>query len=103
MTAGPTRPARTMSERILAAKSGSDARAGDVVVCNVDWVLGTDAATPMAIDYFERMGGTRVFDPRRVLLALDHYAPPTTARTRAFHDQIRTFAARHGIPVCDVG
>ena len=43
-------------------------RAGDIVVCDVDCVIGTDASAPMAIDYFERMGGTALFDPSRVLL-----------------------------------
>ena len=93
---------KTISERILSAKSGTDARAGDVVVSKVDWVLGTDAAGPMAINYFERMGGTRVFDPSRVMFALDHYAPPTP-KTQGFHDQIRDFAARHGAEVRSVG
>ena len=53
---------------------------GDVVVCNVDWVLGTDASSPMAIDYFEKMGGETLFDPSRVLFAFDHYSPPRTRR-----------------------
>ena len=49
--------ALTISEKILSAKAGRDVSAGDVVVCNVDRVIGTDASSPMAIDYFERMGG----------------------------------------------
>ncbi len=94
---------RTVSEAILSARSGRDARPGDVVVCDLDFVLGTDAATPMAIRYFERMGGTRVLNPSRVMLALDHYAPPSTPSTRGFHDQMRAFGERHGIEVCRSG
>lgn len=94
---------RTISEKILSAKSATHARAGDVVVCDVDLVLGTDASAPMAIDYFERMGGTRVHDPARVLFALDHYAPPSSARTAGFHDQVRAFARAHGVRVYEVG
>ncbi len=98
-----TGTAKTISEQILSSKSGTDARAGDVVVCSVDRVLGTDAATPMAIDYFERMGGEEVFDARRILLALDHYAPPSSPETEAHHQKVRTFAARFGIDVHEVG
>ncbi|MBI4499596.1 MAG: 3-isopropylmalate dehydratase large subunit [Gemmatimonadetes bacterium] len=94
---------KTVAEQILSARSGVDARAGDVVVCEVDWILGTDAATPMAIGYFEKMGGQSVRDPSRVMFALDHYSPPTTPRTKAFHDQVRAFARKHGIEVRDVG
>ena len=49
------------------------------------------------------MGGERLFDPARVLFAFDHYAPPSTAKTAAFHDRVRAFARRHGAEVCDVG
>jgi 3-isopropylmalate/(R)-2-methylmalate dehydratase large subunit len=94
---------KTIGEKILSAKSGTDARAGDVVVCDVDLVIGTDASTPMTIGYFEQMGGERLFDARRVVLSLDHYSPPSTPKTAAFHDQVRAFARRHGATVFDVG
>jgi 3-isopropylmalate/(R)-2-methylmalate dehydratase large subunit len=94
---------KTVSEKILSAASHTDAHAGDVVVCDVDLVIGTDASSPMAIDYFERMEGTRLFDPSRVMFALDHYAPPSTAGTAAFHDRVRAFAGRHGAELHDVG
>ncbi|MFI5243898.1 MAG: aconitase/3-isopropylmalate dehydratase large subunit family protein [Gemmatimonadales bacterium] len=95
--------AKTISEQILSAKSGRDARAGDVVVCAVDWILGTDASAPMAIDYFERMGGERLFDPTRVRFAFDHYSSPASPKTAAFHERVRSFATRHGAEVWDVG
>jgi 3-isopropylmalate/(R)-2-methylmalate dehydratase large subunit len=92
----------TIAEQILSAKCGQEARAGDVVVCRADWVVGTDASSPMAIDYFEKMGGTRLFDPSRVVFAFDHYAPPT-AGSLAFHDRMRAFAAVHGGELHEVG
>lgn len=100
--------ALTISEKILSAKSGrtdSPARAGEIVICDAGVVIGTDGSGPMAIDYFERMGGAgaRVKNPERVFFSLDHYAPPTTEATRGFHDRIRTFATRHGATVFDVG
>jgi 3-isopropylmalate/(R)-2-methylmalate dehydratase large subunit len=93
---------KTISEKILSAKSGTDARAGDVVVCGVDLVIGTDASTPMTIGYFEKMGGERLFDASRVVFAR-HYSPPSTPKTAAFHDQVRAFARRHGTTVFEVG
>jgi len=94
---------KTISEKILSVKSGTDARAGDTVICRADWILGTDASSPMAIDYFRQMGGDRVADPDRVLFAMDHYSPPSTAKTAAFHQEIRTFAGRHGTRLREVG
>jgi 3-isopropylmalate/(R)-2-methylmalate dehydratase large subunit len=95
--------AKTISEKILSAKSGVDAHAGDVVVCEADLVIGTDASTPMMIDYFEKMGGERLFDASRVVFSLDHYSPPSTPKTAGFHDQVRAFARRHGATVFEVG
>ncbi|HYV99053.1 MAG TPA: aconitase/3-isopropylmalate dehydratase large subunit family protein [Gemmatimonadaceae bacterium] len=94
---------RTISEKILSAKANRDARAGDVVTCTPDLILGTDASTPMAIDYFGRMGGTSVRDASHVMFACDHYAPPTSDRTRAFHALMRAFAKQHGIMMHEVG
>ena len=94
---------KTISEKILSSKAGIDARAGDVVVCDVDLVIGTDASTPMTIGYFEKMGGERVFDGSRVVFSLDHYSPPSTPKTAAFHDRIRAFARRYGATVFEVG
>jgi 3-isopropylmalate/(R)-2-methylmalate dehydratase large subunit len=94
---------KTISEQILSSKSGMDARAGAVVVCNVDCALGTDGSTPMAIDYFDAMGGKKIFDPRRIVFALDHYAPAPSRAVAQLHQRMRDFAALHGIPLWDVG
>lgn len=94
---------RAISEKILSAKSGRDARAGDVVICRVDCALGTDGSTPMALDYFDAMGGTRVHDPSRIVFALDHYAPAPSRQTELLHERMREFASRHGILLWDVG
>jgi 3-isopropylmalate/(R)-2-methylmalate dehydratase large subunit len=94
---------QTISEKILSAKSGKSAFAGDVVVCPVDCALGTDGSTPMAIDYFEAMGGARVLSPGSIVFALDHYAPAPSRHTAELHQRMRHFAAAHGILLWDVG
>ena len=95
--------AKTASEKILSLKSNLDAVAGDIVVCDVDLVIGTDASSPMAIAYFRRMEGERLFDPARVIFALDHYSPPSTPKTVTFHAEVREFARRHGATLFEVG
>ena len=94
---------KTISEKILSAKSGQDAHAGDIVVCDVDLAIGTDASSPMAIDYFEQMGGARLFDPNRVLFAMDHYAPPASPKVARYHDRMRAFAKKYAIEIREVG
>lgn len=94
---------KTISEKILSAKSGADARAGDVVICTFDYALGTDGSTPMAIDYFHEMGGERVAHPERIAFSLDHYAPPNSAASAGLHDRIRAFAREQDVPLFAMG
>ena len=94
---------KTIAEKILSAKSGSDARAGDVVVCTLDHLMATDGSMPMTIDYFERMGGDEIANPERIVVALDHYSPAPNRQTATLHDQIRAFSAPRNITVYNVG
>ncbi len=94
---------KTITEKILSSKSGQDAKAGDVVVCTVDTAMGTDGSVPMALDYFQAMGGTRVHDPARIVFALDHYAPAPNRAIAQLHQRMREFARAHRIEVWDVG
>jgi 3-isopropylmalate/(R)-2-methylmalate dehydratase large subunit len=94
---------KTISEKILSRASGCDARAGALVICDVDGAMGTDGSVPMALDYFDRMGGTRVFDPGRIVFVMDHYAGGPHAQTAVLHERMRAFAARHGVAVYDTG
>lgn len=94
---------KTISEKILSLKSGTDARAGDLVVCDVDCALGTDGSTPMALDYFEQMGGGSVRHPERIIFALDHYVPPSSPKTKQLHVRMQAFAQAHAITLHEAG
>ena len=74
-----------------------------MVVCDADLIIGTDASAPMAIAYFEKMGGTRVRRPDRVVFALDHYDPTTSPGTAKYHDLVHAFAAQHALRVYERG
>jgi 3-isopropylmalate/(R)-2-methylmalate dehydratase large subunit len=67
---------QTMAEKILAAHSGFDqVRAGQFVEAAVDLVLSNDITAPIAIREFEKLGVGQVFDPARVVMVADHFAP----------------------------
>jgi 3-isopropylmalate/(R)-2-methylmalate dehydratase large subunit len=96
-------PGKTISEKILSMKSGRDARAGDLLICKVDYAMATDGSAPMAIDYFEQMGGEKVFNPEHIVFVMDHYSSSAHAATVALQQKMRDFAGRHGIFVHEVG
>ena len=95
--------AKTISEKVISLKSNQDVRQGEVVVCEVDGVIGTDASTPMALDYFDAMGGQAVYKPQNVFFALDHYAPAPSQKVTELHRRMREFATQHNIRVWEIG
>ncbi len=68
--------AMTMTQKILAAHAGLAAvEAGQLILVNVDRVLGNDITSPVAIREFERIGKSEVYDRDRVTMVMDHFAP----------------------------
>lgn len=89
---------RTISEKIMAAKSGErSARAGDLVLCRIDRVMATDITAPLSIEVFRKMGATKVFDPGACILVNDHFVPAKDVRSADFSASMRRFAAEQGI------
>ena len=59
----------TMTQKILARAAGVErCRAGELLMCKLDLVLGNDITAPVAINEFNRMGATKVFDPAKIAL-----------------------------------
>jgi len=88
----------TITEKILARAGGRESVSpGDIVEAQVDLALANDITAPLAIDEFEKAGFERVFDPTKVALVPDHFAPNKDIKTAGQTKQMREFARRHGI------
>ncbi|MCX5779540.1 MAG: 3-isopropylmalate dehydratase large subunit [Firmicutes bacterium] len=94
---------KTIAEKILSAKSGQDARANDIVVADLDFVMGQDGTSGLAIQAFEAMQAQQVFDPTKVAMVIDHSAPSPLAGVSALHRQMRVFAEEQKINFYDIG
>jgi homoaconitate hydratase family protein len=94
----------TLAEKILARASGSDRVVpGQIVEGAVDLAMmheqGAQTVAP-----FHQMGATRVWDPDRVVIAIDHWVPASTEGAAVLHRILRKFAAETGLPhFYDVG
>jgi 3-isopropylmalate/(R)-2-methylmalate dehydratase large subunit len=87
----------TMSEKILARHAGvSEAKAGDMLTCRVDVAACHDMFFTVAgqID-FERV--TKIADPDRCVVLLDHAVPAPTAKDALGAVKARAFVKKHGI------
>ncbi|MDD3364943.1 MAG: 3-isopropylmalate dehydratase large subunit [Syntrophomonas sp.] len=94
---------KTIAEKILSTKSGQDVRANDIVVADLDFVMGQDGTSGLAIQAFEEMQAKQVFDPARVAMVIDHSSPSPLAGVSALHKQMRVFADEQKINFYDIG
>ncbi len=66
----------TMTQKILAKHAGLEkVEAGQLILVNLDRVLGNDITSPVAIKEFEKIGATEVYDKDKVTMVMDHFAP----------------------------
>jgi 3-isopropylmalate/(R)-2-methylmalate dehydratase large subunit len=95
---------KTMIEKILGRTSGTDARAGDLVVAAVDFALGgVDSSTPLTAQVFREIGAARLFDPGRVAFAVDHATPAPNEAIAAMQKTTRDFAREMGAILIEEG
>lgn len=66
----------TMTQKILAKHAGLEkVEAGQLILVDLDRVLGNDITSPVAIKEFEKIGATEVYDKDKVTMVMDHFAP----------------------------
>ena len=83
----------TMTQKILAAHAGLDeVRAGQLILADLDMVLGNDITAPVAVREFEKIGQKEVFDPAKVAIVPDHFTPNKDIKSAQQCKQIREFA-----------
>jgi 3-isopropylmalate/(R)-2-methylmalate dehydratase large subunit len=93
----------TIAEKIFSNHCGREVRAGELVVTEVDFMMGQDGTSPLAIKAFRELGGEKVMDPSRVALVIDHSSPSPLEGVSNLHTMMRTFAAEQGVGIYDVG
>ncbi|NLN97114.1 MAG: 3-isopropylmalate dehydratase large subunit [Eubacteriaceae bacterium] len=83
----------TMTQKILAAHAGCDSvKAGDLIMADLDMVLGNDITAPVAIDVFKKLNTESVFDKDKVALVPDHFAPNKDIKAAEQCKKMRLFA-----------
>ena len=68
--------AKTFAEKLLAKKAGLKAvSAGQIIRVRSDRVMSVSASNEIPIRCFREIGVSRVWDPDRIVLILDHETP----------------------------
>lgn len=88
----------TMTQKILAAHSGKEVvSAGEIVMADLDMVLGNDITAPVAINEFMKTEKSGVFDREKVALVMDHFTPNKDIKAAEQCKKVREFAIRFDI------
>src|SRR6266496_1116748 len=88
---------QTIAQKILAGKSGrSSVRPGEIVEAFPDMVM-SHTATWRSVSVMERVGATKLYDPDRLAVVLDHISPAKSEKNAADHQVCRKFVAKFGI------
>ncbi|WP_197051039.1 3-isopropylmalate dehydratase large subunit [Campylobacter sp. MIT 97-5078] len=83
----------TMTQKILANGAGKDfVNAGELIMAQLDMVLGNDITTPVAINAFNKAKFSKVFDKSKISLVMDHFAPNKDIKAATQSQQCRFFA-----------
>ncbi|MDO8568890.1 MAG: 3-isopropylmalate dehydratase large subunit [Dehalococcoidales bacterium] len=94
---------KTLAEKILSARAGCDARAGDIVVAKVDLAFVQDTTGPLTVRQFQATQFKKLTDPEHAILFADHAAPSPDKNLSNDHLFLRKFAAETGCIMSDVG
>lgn len=88
----------TITEKILLKHTKEkEVAPGKFINAKVDLCLGNDITAPLAIEEFERLGLKKVFDPKKVVLVPDHFAPAKDMKSANQCKLLTGFAKKYGI------
>jgi len=94
---------KTLAEKILSLKSHGEAKAGDVVIADVDLAFVQDTTGPLTIRQFKESGFEALSKPQQTIIFLDHAAPSPARQLSNDHILLRRFAEETGCRIYEVG
>lgn len=88
----------TMTQKILAAHAGLESvHAGQLIMADLDLVLGNDITSPVAIHEMDKMKKEGVFNKEKIALVMDHFVPNKDIKSAQHCKCVREFACKHDI------
>ena len=96
--------AQTLAEKVLSRASGVEGVVpGQIIEGRVDLAMMHEQGA-QTVGPFQQMGAGRVWDPDRVVIAIDHWVPASSEGAAVMHRILRKFAAQYHLPnFYDVG
>ena len=94
---------QTLIQKIISSHAGHNVAVGELVIANVDVCLTQDGTGPLTIQEFKKLGLSKIKNPERTILFIDHAAPSPRKELSNSHNVIREFAKEYGAVLSDIG
>jgi len=94
---------QTLVEKIISEHAGKNVKAGELVIAKVDVAAVQDGTGPLTVQEFKKLGKTKLHNPKRSILFIDHAAPSPRKELSNTHMVLREFAKEYGAILSDIG
>ncbi len=94
---------QTLAEKIISEHAGKEVKAGELVIANVDVTAVQDGTGPLTVQEFKKLGITKLKNPERSILFIDHASPSPRKELSNTHTILRDFSKEYGAVLSDVG
>ncbi len=94
---------QTIAEKIISAHCGKTVRAGEFCIADVDVTAVQDGTGPLTVAELKKAGFTKVKNPARTILFIDHAAPSPRAELSNSQIVLRNFAKETGAVLSEIG
>lgn len=94
---------KTLAEKILGLKAGTDVSSGDIVITPVDLAFVQDTTGPLTVREFLNNGFEKLSNPAKTVLFIDHAAPSPNSQLSTDHITLRDFSKKTGCVLSEAG
>ena len=88
---------QTITEKIFSDHVGRKVKAGEIIRCDIDMVIGNDITTPISIRAFEESGAKTLAKPDNFSIVMDHFIPAKDIASANQAKISREFAYKHDL------
>ena len=88
---------QTITEKIFSEHIGREVKAGEIIRCDIDMIIGNDITTPISIRAFEESGAEKLAKPDNFAIVMDHFIPAKDIASANQAKISREFAYKHDL------
>ena len=94
---------QTLAEKIISNHAGKNVKTGELVIAKVDVCAVQDGTGPLTVQEFKKLGKSKLNNPERTILFIDHASPSPRKELSNTHTVLRDFSKEYGAVLSDVG